>query len=121
MSLDITIPGTFPVKRGRPPIGERAMTKAQENFKYRAVKRENRLKHVAVLDMETDPFQNEHTEIFPFCAELYSDQFGSIVLWEENYETLIEQIYQQILQLDGYTIYAHNGGKFDFMFFVHKL
>jgi hypothetical protein len=115
-------PGQPIVKRGRPPVGERTQTNAELKRKYRAVKRESRLQHLAVLDMETDPFENDRQEIHPFCAELYSDQFGSIVIWDENYESLIEKIYAEIEALpDAYTIYAHNGGKFDFMFFVHKL
>src|SRR5580700_86581 len=115
-------PGTIPVKRGRPPIGERAATPAELQRKYRAVKRVDRLKYIAVLDMETDPFTDDQNEIKPFCCEIYSDQFVAIVIWDECYETLIEKILAAIEALpDHYTIYAHNGGKFDYMFLVHKL
>lgn len=115
-------PGFIPPKRGRPPIGERALTTREHVAKHRAGKRENRLKHLAVIDMETDPFDNSHGEILPFCCEIYSDQFGSIVIWDEDFESFIEKVYNAIISLpDSYTIYAHNGGKFDFMFFVHKL
>lgn len=122
MSSVITIPGALRAKRGRSPINLLAMTNREHKAKYNKSKRENRLKHIAVLDMETDPFENGESDIHPFCAELYSDQFGSIVIWEEDYETLIEKILVQIEALpNSYTIYAHNGGKFDYMFFIHKL
>lgn len=115
-------PGQIPVRRGRPPIGERTQTNAELKRKYRTAKRAEKLKHLAVLDMETDPFENDRQEIHPFCAELYSDQFGSIVIWEENYDLLVEKLLAEIEALpDAFTIYAHNGGKFDYMFFVHKL
>ena len=118
----ITFPGALPVKLGRPPLGEKPMTKREQNIKYRAEKRISRLSHIAVLDMETDPFQISGEEIQPFCAELYSDQFGAIVIWDEDYGSLVEKLIATIEALpDRYTIYAHNGGKFDFMFFVHKL
>ncbi len=115
-------PGQPIVKRGRPPDGERTQTNAELKRKYRAEKRTSKLQHLAVLDMETDPFENDRQEIHPFCAELYSDQFGSIVIWEENYDLLVEKLLAEIEALpDAFTIYAHNGGKFDYMFFVHKL
>lgn len=118
----VIVPGTLPLKRGPRPTGERAMTNVERSAKSKKLKRENRLKHIAVLDMETDPFSNENEPILPFCAELYSDQFGSIVIWEEDYGTFVEKLIAAIEALpDSYTIYAHNGGKFDFMFFVHKL
>lgn len=115
-------PGAEPIKRGRPPIGERAATPAELQRKYRGQKREDKLRHIAVLDMETDPFEDERGEIHPFCCEIYSDQFGAIVIWEEDYELLAEKIYSTILNLpDSYTIYAHNGGKFDYMFLIHLI
>lgn len=118
----VIIDGQLPLKRGRPPNGERAMTNREHKQKYNAVKKSNRLKHLAVLDMETDPFSDSQDDIHPFCAELYSDQFGSIVIWENDHETLIEKLLTTIEALpDSYTIYAHNGGKFDYMFFIHKL
>jgi DNA polymerase elongation subunit (family B) len=122
MQVEIIIPGSLPVKRGRPPINEIAMTKKQSDYKYNSVKRKLRLQHIAVLDMETDPFDDAQGEIHPFCAELYSDQFGSIVIWDNDHETLINKLVTAIEALpDRYTIYAHNGGKFDYMFLVHKL
>jgi hypothetical protein len=119
----VIIPGVLPVRQGRPPINKVAMTNQQKMSRRYLYKKSERLKHIAVLDMETDPFNDQNPEaVYPFCAELYSDQFGSIVIWDEDYETLIEKILTQIEALpDCYTIYAHNGGKFDYMFFIHKL
>jgi len=119
---EIQARGFTPPKRGRPPDGERALTQSEYKHKYRSVKREARLRNIAVLDFETDPFTNEREEIYPFCCELYSDQFGAIAFWDEDYESLIDKVFAAIEALpDSYTIYAHNGGKFDFMYFVHKL
>src|ERR1700678_4276855 len=102
--------GTGTLKRGRKPEGCVAMTGVERQRRRRKTKAGNRVKWLAVLDMETDPFENDRGEIHPFCAELYSDQFGSMVFWNEDYNDLIEQIHQAILSLpDKYTIYAHNG------------
>lgn len=111
-----------PRGRGRPSTGE-AISNADRQRKFRSVKAAKREQNIAVLDMETDPFDEKNrSPIFPFCAELYSDQFESVVIWDENPESFIDKIIKAIEGLpEPYTIYAHNGGKFDFMFFVHKL
>lgn len=110
-------------KRGRKPMGEKPLTRKQQSAKWYGKKREARLKHIAVLDTETDPFTDDHSaDILPFAAEIYSDQFGSIVIWEEDFESFIEKLYNAIESLpDTYTIYCHNGGKFDYMFLITKL
>lgn len=95
---------------------------AQRNYKAR--KRNHKKQCIAILDMETDPFDNKRPNdyIFPFLAVLYSDQFETVIIWEENYEIFINRLIASILALpSAFTIYAHNGGKFDFMFLVHKL
>lgn len=120
----IIIPGVVRLKRGtRPRFGETALTNTEHHRRYRQQRTQRKLKNIAVLDFETDPFrETDHAEIHPFCCELYSDQFAPIVLWDEDYETLIEKLLIQLEMLDEpYTIYAHNGGKFDFMFFIHKI
>jgi len=117
----IAVPGFPEVKLG-PKFSGRAQTRKEKKRRYKQRKREKRLECLAVLDLETDPFSDGSERILPFCAELYSDQFGSIVIWEEDYETLVEKLLCAIENLpNSYIIYAHNGGKFDFMFFVHKL
>lgn len=112
--------------RGRPRLynDERAQTKAEERKRHREKKFVEKLQHVAVLDFETDPFNNKKPDdkIQPFAACLYSDQFKPIVIWENDFDTFISALLTAIENLKGsYTIYAHNGGKFDYMFLVSKL
>lgn len=97
---------------------------AQRQRKARAKRATKRLENIAVLDMETDPFDNTRPdqEIRPFLAVLYSDNFDPIVIWRNDYEEFCSELLAAINDLPGkYTIYAHNGGKFDFMFLVHAL
>lgn len=98
-------------------------TPKQRDQKYRAKKFAERLEQVAVLDMETDPFDNVKKGIvLPYLAVLHSECFDTIIIWEQDHELFIEKVIAAIVALpDSFTIYAHNGGKFDFMFFVHKL
>jgi hypothetical protein len=122
VSSDIVIAGTILPKRGRRPAGSVAMTNGARQKRHRQKDTAERLRCLAVLDMETDPFDNDQGDKHPFCAELYSDQFGSIVIWDEDHDLLIEKLYAAISALpDAYTIYAHNGGMFDYMFMIHKL
>lgn len=119
-SQPIIIEGRPFLKRG-PKSRNPNRTNAERVRQYRTRKGEDRKAHIAILDMETDPFDGA-SEILPFCAELYSDQFGAIVIWEENHELFILKLLAAIEALPGrYTIYAHNGGKFDFCYFIHKL
>lgn len=102
----------------------RAATPTERKRKERAAKRSARIDQVAVLDFETDPFDNQHPSerIRPFAACLYSDDFDPIVIWEENENAFVAAVLRAINGLPGsYTIYAHNGGRFDFMFLIHRL
>jgi hypothetical protein len=96
---------------------------AERQRNYRQRKGSFRKDCIAVLDMETDPFDNDaRTEIKPFVAELYSDRFEKIVIWEEDENEFIRILVETIEALpDSFTIYAHNGGKFDFMFLISRL
>lgn len=110
-------------KRGRRSTGK-AQSKSAECKKYRAKKKEESLSRIAILDMETDPFDNERPDlkIEPFLAVLYGDDFETVVIWEEDNNAFCTRLLSAIEALPGkYTIYAHNGGKFDFMFLVHRL
>lgn len=100
-----------------------AKTMQERVKKHREKKHETRGQQIAVLDMETDPFDNvSKKKIFPFLAMLYSDQFETITIWDDNHGSLINRLLSAIEALPGkFTIYAHNGGKFDWMFLVHKL
>ena len=101
----------------------RALTQGERHKRSRAGKMDARLRHIAVLDFETDPFDADlKSEILPFVCELYSENFGSIVIWDENFDAFIAKVVAEIEGLpDAYTIYAHNGGKFDYLFLVRHL
>jgi DNA polymerase elongation subunit (family B) len=110
-------------KRGPRPKYGKTLAPKERMQRSRAGKSENRKRHIAVLDFETDPFDAElKSEILPFVCELYSDQFGSIVIWDEDFDAFILKVVTAIEALpDAYTIYAHNGGKFDYLFLVRHL
>ena len=89
----------------------------------RAAKQAERLEYIAVLDFETDPFDTENRErIAPFTACLYSENFDPIIIWDENEPAFVQRVIDTITDLPNeYIIYAHNGGKFDFLFLMSKL
>jgi hypothetical protein len=103
------------------PSGPTSSTKRVQA--HRSRKRADTHRRIAVLDFETDPFDHvSKSTIFPFLAVLYSDQFEPIVIWEEDHERFIDAVIQAIEELpEAYTIYAHNGGSFDYLFFIHRL
>lgn len=78
---------------------------------------------LAILDMETDPFDNvSRAEVFPFLAILHGEDFESIIIWCEDWQELIARVKDAIENLPGkYIIYAHNGGRFDYMFLISQL
>lgn len=108
---------TIPGRRRLIGVGETPVKR------HRARKRQDRERCVAILDTETDPFDREtRAVVFPFLAVLYSDQFEPIIMWEDDKGKLIDRILFEIGNLpEAYTIYAHNGGKFDYMFFIERL
>jgi DNA polymerase elongation subunit (family B) len=91
--------------------------------KTRQFKKQVQLQHIAVLDFETDPFDMIARErIAPFAACLYSENFDPIIIWDENEASFLDRVIAKIKNLPGkYLIYAHNGGKFDFLFLISKL
>lgn len=91
--------------------------------RHRADKFEDKARRVAVLDMETDPFDNVgRGRIDPFAACLYSDEFETVIIWETDREKFVAAVMAAILALPGkFLIYAHNGGRFDFMFLISEL
>lgn len=112
-----------PAKQGRPPKGERAKTNNELQSECRERKRAKLKRQIAILDMETDPFDAQlKSSIKPFLCVLYSDEFEPVVIWEQDDVRFRQRVIDAIRALpDRYTIYAHNGGKFDFMFLVSKL
>jgi hypothetical protein len=115
-----------PPKRGRPlsqPQQPLAMNSQTRSKNYRQRKRSERHSRIAILDMETDPFDAEtKAKVLPFLCVIHSEHFEDIVIWEENYDLLCQRIVAALEALpEPYTIYAHNGGRFDFMFLLHKV
>src|SRR5262249_48976384 len=50
------------------------------------------------------------------------DNIKPIIIWNENWRELVKEVKDVIENLSGrFIIYAHNGGRFDFMFFIHEL
>ena len=78
---------------------------------------------IAVLDMETDPFDAAAREIIhPFMCDIYAPEFGHIVIFDNDHDVFISRVIEAIERLPNkYVIYAHNGGKFDYMFLLSKL
>lgn len=71
---------------------------------------------LAVFDFETDPFKFGRIPK-PFCCGFY-DGLLYTKFWGDD---CVEQFLSYIENTEfEYTIYAHNGGKFDFMFFLQK-
>lgn len=72
---------------------------------------------LAVIDTETDPFKYGLVPK-PFVAEFHSDEITK-TFWGND---CIEKLVAFLESLDDeYMIYAHNGGKFDFMFMAKFL
>lgn len=112
------------LKRGRPTIGTEAITKKE--FRRREIERARaeQIENIAILDMETDPFDKSkpNQKIEPFLAVLYRDDADPVVIWQEHQERFCDEVLAAIEALPGkFTVYAHNGGKFDYMFLLHRL
>lgn len=109
--------------RRRKYHSDRAATGTETKRAFRAEQQAAQVQNIAILDFETDPFDKETQEtIYPFTACLFSDNFEPIVIWNEDFNAFIEELLAEIMALpERYMIYAHNGGKFDYMFFIHKM
>lgn len=71
---------------------------------------------VATLDFETDPF-SFGAEIKPFCAGLYCGENTYVDFWGDDAHVKVIE-YLHTIKKPHY-VYAHNGGKFDFMFLLY--
>lgn len=91
--------------------------------RYRAKKSAKRRQNIAILDLETDPFDDAGiAPVHPFLAVVYSDQFPTIIIWDNDWKSLVEKLYAELEALDEpFIIYAHNGGRFDYMFLLHLI
>ncbi len=104
-------------------IGEKPLTTKEIYKRGREKFNVQRLRNIAVLDFETDPFSDDSDEtIYPFAACLYSEHFTQIVIWNNDPNRFVNELLAALSALtEPYTIYAHNGGKFDFMFLISRL
>lgn len=77
-------------------------------------------KIIAVVDTETDPFESGLI-VKPFTLGFF-DGNSYVDFWGDD---CVEQFFEYLATLtaqgDEYIIYAHNGGKFDFFFFLKYL
>ncbi len=69
------------------------------------------MKKIIIIDAETDPFAHGRTNIKPFIWGAYEDEFG--FRWFDTTREMVDWCKTQ----DAY-IFAHNGGKFDFLFML---
>jgi DNA polymerase type B, organellar and viral len=109
------------------PLSERRKIRNAEREKTRTrpdrdEARARRQEDIAVFDVETDPFDNANDEkVLPFLAVLYRDDAEPVVIWDEDYDSFCERCYNAIEQLPRrFIVYAHNGGRFDWLFLVHR-
>lgn len=72
-------------------------------------------KRLAVLDFETDPFKHGRSPLV-FAGEIYDGE-KSWQFWGDH-DTVIGGIIDCIEQNGPFTLYAHNGGKFDFFYML---
>jgi len=90
----------------------------------RASDAKSRANNIAIFDTETNPFDNTKPDerIVPFLGVIYADEFPPIVIWNENFVEWLKEVADAFNSLPApYTIYAHNGGKFDWMFLLSLL
>lgn len=90
----------------------------------RSVSLSARDRDIAVMDFETEPFDNSKPDdpIKPFLFVLYRSDADPVVIWDEDEDRLYAGVIDAIQSLPRkFTVYAHNGGKFDFKFFIHKI
>lgn len=74
------------------------------------------MKPIAVIDTETDPFKLGRIPE-PFIAGFYTF-IGGTELYKEFYT--MDALADYMEGWDGY-VYAHNGGKFDYHFMLHRI
>lgn len=73
---------------------------------------------IGVLDFETDPFLAGRVPK-PFAACVFFSEQDFFVLWESDSRTnFIDRVINALRKLPPCTLYAHNGGRFDFHFLL---
>lgn len=76
-------------------------------------------KPLAVLDLETDPFLYGRTPL-PFLMG-FKNAERFVRIWDDDPQRLIERTVKFLGTLEPHLIYAHNGGKFDWFYFLAHL
>lgn len=90
------------------------------NFKPKPYDLKATKKIIAVVDTETDPFENGLV-VAPFTLGFY-DGFQYVDFWGDDCcEQFFAYLATETALGNEYIIYAHNGGKFDFYFFLDQL
>lgn len=69
---------------------------------------------LAVIDLETDPFQHGEM-VHPFVAGFY-DGSNTKIIWSDD--CVDESVDYLKAASESYCIYAHNGGRFDFFYYL---
>jgi DNA polymerase elongation subunit (family B) len=114
---------------GKPPFERKPGKTTLERVRaHRERKRETRIDRVAVFDIETTPFDNETMQVVrPYFAVLYVGDGSphNKRIYQEDFTKFVEDCEMAFRSLPGarydWTIYAHNGGKFDWKFFMNHL
>lgn len=86
--------------------------------------RKQRLENVAIFDTETSPFDNTRPDeqILPFLGVVYTPHREPLIIWEEDFPAFVLACLAAFDSLPGkWTIYAHNGGRFDWMYFLSEV
>jgi DNA polymerase elongation subunit (family B) len=79
-------------------------------------------RRVAILDMETDPFDNvSRTLVKPFHCTIYFNDEEYRQFWNDDAEELFYDVRAFLACQAPAIIYAHNGGKFDYKFIAAML
>lgn len=106
-----------------PPPESYPLSEEERISRKRARGRKFKMEKIALLDFETDPFDNKAQDVLiePFVCALYSDDFEHVI-WDDSFKSLIDKIFTFIESLDDeYVFYAHNGGRFDYRFMESRL
>lgn len=117
-------------KRGRPHRGPltpeeiEARKIANRDRSRRWRQRHGKSRGIAVMDLETDRFGADVERIEPFIGRVhFGGERDDIEIWNDDPLEFKLQMFDAISDIsDGkYIIYAHNGGRFDWMFFLEQL
>jgi hypothetical protein len=115
------------LRPNRAGAGSRARNNARSKknkSSRRANDKQSRMNNIAIFDVETNPFDNTHPNerIVPFLGVLYADEFPPIIIWDNDFTSWLSRVVDAFNSLPApYTIYAHNGGKFDWQFLLSHL